>query len=223
MTTLDTQLQAVSASVRAQAPQAVLTALDAAIERLNHSDLLSHSLAVGAAMPPFVLPDATGQHVRSTDLLADGPLVISFYRGAWCPYCNLELRAWQERLPELAALGGRFVAISPQTPDASLSLAQKHALAYPVLSDAGHAVARQFGLVYRLDDELRPIYAGFGIDLPAVNGDHSFELPVPATYLIDASGRVIGRWIDADYRHRAEPAEVLAQLRAAAAVTTGTA
>ena len=110
-------------------------------------------------------------------------------------------------------LGATLVAISPQTPDASLTLAQKHALAYPVLSDPGHRVARQFGIVFTLDDSLRPVYEAFGIDLVAHNGDSSFELPVPATYLIDRDATVIGAWVDVDYRKRAEPSLVLARLR----------
>lgn len=213
MTTLASQLEAVSASVRAQAPAAVLATIDAANLRLAQSGLVERALRAGGRAPDFVLADATGRMVDSKHLRSRGPLILSFYRGAWCPYCNLELQAWQRHLPELERLGATLVAISPQTPDASLTLAQKHALAYPVLSDPGHRVARQFGIVFTLDDSLRPVYEAFGVDLLAHNGDSSFELPVPATYLIDRDATVIDAWVDVDYRKRAEPSLVLARLR----------
>lgn len=213
MTTLASQLEATSAVVREQAPTAALDAIEAANRRLAQSGLADHALRAGQRAPDFVLADATGRPVDSKTLRSRGPLVISFYRGAWCPYCNLELQAWQRHLPELDALGATLVALSPQRPDASLTLAQKHALAYPVLSDIGHRVARQFGIVYEVEETLRPVYQAFGIDLPAYNGDASFELPVPATYLVDRDGTIAGGWIDTDYRRRAEPSVVLSRLR----------
>lgn len=212
MTTLNSELEAMSASVRAQAPAAVLDAIDAANRRLAESGALDGALRVGQRAPDFALPDANGAKVSLGNLRSRGPVVLSFYRGAWCPYCNLELQAWQRHLPDLKDRGAAFAAISPQTPDASLTLAQKHALAYPVLSDLGNRVAREFGIVYTLDSSLRPIYEQFGVDLQAHNDDSSFELPVPATYLIGRDGIVAGAWIDADYRHRAEPSTVLTQL-----------
>ncbi|HJV63075.1 MAG TPA: peroxiredoxin-like family protein, partial [Albitalea sp.] len=189
-----------------------LEAIEAANRRLAQSGLTDRALRAGQRAPDFVLADATGRPVDSKQLRSRGPLVISFYRGAWCPYCNLELQAWQRHLPELDALGATLVAISPQVPDASLTLAQKHALAYPVLSDFGHRVARQFGIVYEVDEAVRPVYQAFGVDLPAYNGDASFELPVPATYLVDRDGTIAGEWIDTDYRRRAEPSVVLSRL-----------
>lgn len=212
MITLASQLQDVSASVSAQAPAHVVETIDAANRRLAQAGIADKALQVGRPAPRFVLPDATGQSVDSARLLESGPIVVTFYRGAWCPYCNLELQAWQRHLPDLRARGASLVAISPQTPDASLTLAEKHALAFPVLSDAGNQVARQFGLVFTLDASLRPVYELFGIDLPAYNGDPSFELPVPATYLLERDGTIAGAWIDVDYRRRAEPSDVLATL-----------
>ena len=213
MTTLDSELQSLSASVRAQAPAHVVDTIDNAMRQLAASGLAERALRVGEPAPSFALPDATGRSVDSKSLLARGPLVINFYRGAWCPYCNLELRAWQRHWSELQALGATLVAISPQMPDASLSLAEKHALAYPVLSDLGNRVARQFGIVFALDAGLRGVHESFGVDLAAINGDSSYELPVPATYLVDADATIRGAWIDVDYRRRAEPALVLARLR----------
>jgi peroxiredoxin len=212
MTTLASQLQDVSASVRAQAPAHIVETIDAANRLLAQAGIADNALQAGHPAPRFVLPDATGQRVDSARLLENGPLVVTFYRGAWCPYCNLELQAWQRHLPHLRARGAGVVAISPQTADASLTLAEKHALAFPVLSDAGNEVARQFGLVFTLDASLRTVYEVFGIDLPTYNGDRSFELPIPATYLLQRDGTIAGAWIDVDYRRRAEPSDVLETL-----------
>src|SRR5262249_51865316 len=162
-----------AASVRRMAPAQAVDAIDAANRRLVESGLAERALPVGAHAPDFVLPDATGRSVESRRLLADGPLVIKFYRGAWCPYCNLGLRACQRHLPELRALGAALVAISPQTPDASLTLAEKHALGFSVLSDLGNRVARQFGIVFTLDNSMRAVLEGFGVRLPEYNGDSS--------------------------------------------------
>lgn len=163
-------------------------------------------------MPDFELPDATGKLVRSSVLRTQGALLISFYRGHWCPYCNLALKALQERLADISALGAQLLAISPQTPDHSLSTQQKHELKFPVLSDLGNKVAKQFGLVYTLDASLKPIYEAFGIDLVAHNGDSNFELPIPATYLVAEDGSVLESFLDVDYRKRLAPETALAWL-----------
>lgn len=210
MKTLQTRLDEVSAWVRDQAPAGTADKIDAATARLAGSGIDERALQPGQQAPDFDLPDATGVLVRSAALRATGPLVLVFYRGAWCPYCNLALQAWQPHLAALRDLGATLLAISPQTPDVALSQREKLSLAHPVLSDAGNAVARRFGLVFELDESLRPVYAGFGIDLAAHNGDRSFELPVPATYVIDRDGRVAGVWFDVDYRRRPEPEDVMA-------------
>lgn len=170
-------------------------------------------LGVGDEAPDFTLPDATGRPVTLSNLLDAGPTVLSFYRGGWCPYCNIELRALQAALPDIRQLRGLLLAVSPQTPDASLSTQEKNELEFPVLSDVGNQTAREFGLVFTLPEPLRPIYEDFGIDVPADNGDESFELPTPATYVIDRNRAIRYAFVNADYRQRAEPAEVLGVLR----------
>lgn len=199
---LATELKAVTESVRQQAPTEVMTAMETATAKLAASGLAGKALKRGSRMPDFEIPDATGNIVSSTDLRAKGALLISFYRGHWCPYCSLELKALQERLADITAKGATLVAISPQTPDQSLTTQQKHALKFPVLSDSSNKVARKFGIVYTLDESLRPIYQAFGIDLQAHNGDGSFELPVPATYLVDKNGIVVEAYVNVDYRER---------------------
>jgi peroxiredoxin len=135
--------------------------------------------------------------------------VIVFYRGGWCPYCNLTLRAWQQRVPELAQRDASLVAISPQSPDNSLDTAEKNTLAFPVLSDSALEAARAFGIAFDLTPDLVEIYKGLGNDLPVRNGNGLWALPVPATFVIGRDGRVAFAHVEADYRQRAEPDDVL--------------
>ena len=193
-------------------PEEIRDAMEAAGQSV--ADFVSNLTVVdvNADAPNFSLPDATGKTVELGQLLKDGPVVLSFYRGGWCPYCNIELRALQAALPELQAHQTTLVAVSPQTPDQSLSTAEKNELEFSVLSDQGNNVAREYGLVFELPEELRPIYANFGIDVPAHNGDDTFELPVPATFVIDQDGKVRYAFVNADYRQRVEPSEIVAAL-----------
>jgi peroxiredoxin len=181
---------------------------------LAASGISQNALKAGDHVPDFRLPDARGNYVRLYTLLAKGPVVLSFYRGGWCPYCNLELRSLQKVLPQITALGAELVAISPQTPDESLSTAEMNELAFPVLCDACSVTAKAFGIAFDLAEELRPIYARFGHALPDKNGDDSWVLPIPATYVIDRDGTVALAFVDVDYRNRLEPKEILTVLQA---------
>ncbi len=206
---LAAQLKRQNDDARERIPAESLTIMDAATARLDASGLAESGVGVGDRAPGFELPDASGATVSLSSLLERGPVVLAFYRGGWCPYCSLELRALQARLPEIAAAGATLVAVSPQTPDNSLSTAERLELEFPVLSDVGNVVARSFGLVFTLPEDLREVYTGFGLDLPAANGDDSFELPIPATYVIAASGEVAWRFADPDYTRRGEPDDVI--------------
>lgn len=194
-------------------PPEVLNTMLGVTRRLVESGIAEKSLKVGDKAPDFDLPNATGEEVRLKELLDKGPVILNFYRGGWCPYCNLELNAYQKRLPHINELGASFVAISPQTPDHSLSTAEKYELQFKVLSDVGNKVADKFGLVFKLPDELQELYNKFGIVLPKFNGDESWELPMPGTYVIDKDGTVSYAFADADYTKRAEPDEVIAKLQ----------
>ena len=189
----------------------VLDSLDAGATKLGARTWPAK--AVGDAAPEFELPDARDGNVTLADLRRDGPVVLVFYRGAWCPYCNLQLRAFQSALEDLHAAGATLVAISPQTPDNSLTLAEQAELAFPVLSDVGNAVARSYGLVFALGAEDRELHAGIGIDLAASNGDDSWELPAPAVFVVDPDGTIRFASVAGDYRWRVGPDEVLAALR----------
>ncbi len=206
---LEQQLEHLTRDFAAQAPGDVIALMADAMAALADTGIAGKALTIGDAMPHFTLPDATGQTVDSRALLEKGPLIVTFYRGEWCPYCNLQLAALQRHLPAIAEHGTTLVAIAPTLPDESMNMRQKLNLAFPVLSDVGNAVARQFGLVYALDNRLRPIYAAFGVDLPARNGDDSWELPLAATYVVTRDGIIAHSFLTADYRRRLEPALLL--------------
>jgi len=212
-TSLATRLLDMHDQLATMLPADVLSALDAYAERLGREDYPA-ALRAGRTAPKFVLPDHRGEAVSLEALLAAGPVVVAFYRGQWCPYCNTQLHAYQEMLPEFSARRAQLVAISPQTPDNSLTTAERHALAFPVLVDAGSRVADQFGIALSIEGAMRDLHAGVGADLSAINGDSSWRVPVPATYVISQDGLIAADWIDGDFRHRAEPAEILAALDA---------
>ena len=148
--------------------------------------------------------------MRLSDRLQQGAVILTFYRGGWCPYCNLELRAYQQILPQIRAAGASLIAISPQTPDESLSTAEKNQLEFDVLSDRGSAVAQAYKIAFELPDDLKAIYTQFNHALPDVNGTPDWQLPIPATFVIAPNGEILLAHIDADYRNRLEPSEVLA-------------
>jgi peroxiredoxin len=186
----------------------------------RHIDELRNGLAktalkAGDRAPPVVLTNAKGAVVDIKALLSRGPVIVTFYRGGWCPYCNLELRAFQQIVPEIRAAGASLVAISPEKPDDTLSTAEKNALDFEVLSDVGQKIGRAFGLVYTFSDELKWAYREFGLDVPGKNGADEWALPISATYVIRQDGTIAYAYTDADYRDRAEPAEVLKALKEA--------
>lgn len=210
---LKSELDAFRAEFMGQVPAEIREAMGRADVELAASNIVASAAKAGDRVPDFTLPNVDGQQVRLSALLKQGPVVLSFYRGGWCPYCNLELRALQAHQDAMTALGASLVAISPQTPDESLSTAEKNALAFPVLSDSGSAVAKSLGIAFDLADELRPIYTRFGHALPDRNGTDSWALPIPATFVIDRDGVIAFAFVDTDYRNRLEPADIIAVLQ----------
>ena len=168
---------------------------------------------VGDAAPDFTLPSATGGSLRLRDQLARGPIILAFYRGGWCPYCNLQLRAYQREMTRIRELNGSLLAISPQTPDNSLDTAQKNTLAFDVVSDVGSHVAKAYGLAFQMPDELQCIYESRNINLPKFNGGDDWTLPIPATFLVNREGRIVLSHVDVDYRTRLDPEDVIAALQ----------
>jgi len=208
---LQQELDDFMAQVRTQVPADVLAPIERFYaEELHAAGRFPKVLTVGQQAPLFELPDAHGRPVRLDELLARGPVVLSFYRGAWCPFCNMELRALQQILPALQAVGATLVAVSPELPDHSLPMVEREGLSFPVLTDRGNALARQFGIVFSLEGDIRRISLDvFQVDLPKFNGDQSWELPVPATFVIAPDRTIRMAFFDPEFRHRVEPQAVL--------------
>lgn len=210
---LEQELDDFRAQFARTAPAGRVALYDVKVEELRGRFPLKDALSIGQVAPDFSLPDTYGKLIRLSDALRSGPAIVTFYRGDWCPYCNLELRAYQRLLPEITHLGGRVMAISPQLPDGSLSTREKNELQFDVLSDTGNDVARSFGLVYSLPEELREALRGNGKALPGINGDESWELPLPATFVIAPDRRVTLAFVEIDYRKRLDPDDIVVSLR----------
>ncbi|MCX4426457.1 peroxiredoxin-like family protein [Streptomyces mirabilis] len=211
---LNVELRAFYDSRQKQIPADVRVVMQRAAQELAESGQADRAVNVGAKAPFFTLPSATGQALALDELLAAGPVVLTFYRGAWCPYCNIALRSLQQHHDAITARGARLVAVSPQIPDESLSLAEKHELAFDVLSDLGSDTAKQYGLAFDLPGDLAAVYDSLGIDLDRSNAGHARTLPLPATYVIDGQGTIRWAFVNTDYTTRAEPADILAALDA---------
>jgi peroxiredoxin len=212
--TLKEELDARRAQFMQTAGPEKVAAYQRGVDELVAAGLAAQAVARGDAAPDVTLPNARGEPVTLSKLLAKGPVVLTFYRGGWCPYCNMQLRAYQRALPELRALGASLVAVSPEAPDKSLSTAEKNALEFEVLSDVKGEAGRAYRLFFELSDELKALYAAGGNDLAKVNADGEWHLPMPATYVIGTDGRVALANVDPEYRNRLEPAEIVDALRA---------
>jgi peroxiredoxin len=168
--------------------------------------------ASGHRPPVFELQDHNGKSVSSAELLAQGGLVICFFRGRWCPFCVGQMEAMNQILPQIREAGVSLVAISRQTVKQSFFMADQHKLRFPLLSDAGNRVARHFGLVYRVASDQETVYRRAFVNLPFANGDDSWELPIPATFILERDGRVLYASASPDYTERPEPREIVLKL-----------
>jgi len=185
-----------------------------AVEELKQRGIAANILPVGVKATEFELQDHDGKLVRSADLLAKGRLVLCFIRGRWCPFCVGQMEAMNLIMPEIERSGATFVAISPQTVKQSYFMHEQHKLRFPLLSDAGNEVAREFRLTYRVPAQQEVIYRRAFVNLPLANGDESWELPIPATYIIDRNGTILFASANEDYTDRPEPSELFDILRA---------
>jgi peroxiredoxin len=211
--TLKQEIETFVSETAGRIPPQVLTELKQSIDQVKASGIAQRALTAGDQAPAFTLPNAQGSTVALTDLLQYGPVIISFYRGIWCPYCNLELRAYQRILSDIRAAGGDFIAISPQTPDNSLSTSERNGLEFEVRSDRANRVASEFGIAYAIPDVVKRVTAMFGADIAEINGSDDGCLPISATYVVDTQRQIVLANIDADFRVRLEPADALAALR----------
>ncbi|WP_141432139.1 peroxiredoxin-like family protein [Bacillus sp. 03113] len=199
-------------SFKIKAPLEKQRLMEKATKELTDSNI-AKGLKINEQAPDFTLKDATGANVSLYEELKKGPVILTFYRGAWCPYCNLELKAYQRILHDIKETGAQLIAVSPQTPDASLTMKEKNELEFFVLSDPNGLVAENYQLLFKLPDYLIEIYKQSGLDVPSHNGNDAWELPVPATYLIDQNGKIRFASVDPDYRNRVEPSELIELLR----------
>lgn len=191
-----------------KAPPEVVAVMRRATADLIASGKATRALKAGDRAPAFALADQDGVTRNLTELLAQGPLVLSFYRGVWCPYCNLELEALQATAAKIRSMGSNLVAISPQTAPNSRKAQKDHGLSFPVLSDPGNELANRFGLRFQLPADLAAIYKQFGIDLSQFNGDTSQTLPMPARYVVDRAGVIQYAEVNPDYTRRPDPDEL---------------
>lgn len=212
MASLKEEISAYKAATKDRVPGEIQATMRQATEELKASGIEKLALKAGDTMPDFELPNQHGELRRLSDYLATSPVVLNIYRGGWCPYCNMEMKALHAVQAEIEARGARLVGMAPETPDKALSTAERNGINIDILSDAGNRVAEKLGLVFELAQALRPIYEKFGIDIPVYNGDQSFKLPVPATYIIGQDRVIAYAFVNADYTERLEPAEIVAKL-----------
>jgi len=191
------------------ADPSVVRAFNEFQEELETSTKAKRYLKEGDLFPDFKLMNAVGKEVSLSDKLLNGPLVISFYRGTWCPYCNIELMGYEALLDDIKAAGGDFLAISPELPDLSMSLKERRNLSFEVLSDQDNQLAEQLGIVFEVGSEVLRLYNGFGIDLEQTQGNENNRLPIPATFVIDENRKIKLAYVDVDYTKRFEPSEVI--------------
>ena len=211
---LQNQLDTITTNTRGLVQPERLAVTDQSVQDLFATGIEERVLRAGAKAPEFALKDIRGKVVKSDDLLSLGPLVVNFFRGRWCPYCMTELEAWQQRYAEIRERGGLLVAISPQLVRQNDFTVQRHALTFPVLSDPQAEVAAAFGAAYTVPEELRRHYRSILINIPFINGDESWRLPLAATFVVQQDGTIAFAQAYADHRVRPEPADVMAALEA---------
>lgn len=211
MPSLTEQLESKANLFKEKADPEKVKNYEAAIQKVAESGIIEKSKKEGDKAPNFTLPNAKGEQISLSDKTKEGYTIITWYRGGWCPYCNLTLRAWQDILPQMQAENIQFVAISPELPDSTLSTKEKNELEFEVLSDAGNKVAKEYGIVFPLDESIKAPYKNMGIE--EYNGDDSYTLPLAATYVINSDNEIVYAFLDADYKKRAEPSEVLAKVK----------
>lgn len=182
--------------------------IDTSLEELRKARITERAAKSGGDFPGFSLPGTQGKIYDSAEMLKDGPLIVTFYRGSWCPYCNIQLAEYQKHLAEWEKLGAKIVAISPELPDSTTAFAAKRNLTFPLLFDKDNAFAAKLGLVYGLPKDLKEVYKSFGIDLTTTQGNENWRLPIAATYVVGKDGKIVYHFLDVDYTRRAEPSEI---------------
>ncbi len=186
--------------------------MEDAIKELEESGIIAKATKKGNKAIDFTLKDSEGNSITLSEEYKKQPIILTFYRGGWCPYCNLQLRAYQEKLAEFKEAGGKLIAISPESKESASETSQKNKTEFPILTDSMNTIARKYGLVFKLNEELKEIYLSVGLDLEKNQGNTAWELPIPATYVIDTKGNIVYSFLNVDYVQRAEPADIISEL-----------
>lgn len=203
------QLEALSENSKSKIPAKQKEIMASAEKQLSQTDILSGAPTVGSVLPDGVLLSTMGESTTLYQALGSKPAIVTFYRGGWCPYCNLQLHAYQKHLSTIHDLGATLIAISPELPDNTLSTKEKNELTFTVLSDTNNSYAKKIGIVFSLPTDLENTYSEFGIDLKKNQGNRKAELPLAATFVIDSRRTIRYAFIDTDYKKRAEPATLI--------------
>jgi peroxiredoxin len=213
MMNLKEELGAFAQQMSENAPQEVLNTMGTEIGKLANSGIMDTALKVGDKAPEFELIDSDGDVVSLSNLTKKGNVVISFNRGNWCPFCSIEFKHLQNSINDIKSAGANLVSISPQLPEKSAELKSQNGLDYPILYDKRNEVAKKFGIAFSLAEALRPIHKAFEMDIPAHNGEDSFELPIPATFVIDSNNEIVFASVNPNWMERAESNEYLPLLQ----------
>lgn len=192
--------------------KARMTMLEAT-QKLKESGIVDKAVKKGDSYIDFSLPNVDGKQVKLSQKLKQGPIILTFYRGGWCPYCNLQLKAYQDHLEKFEQAGGQLIAISPESMDSAETTVKKNDLKFEILTDNMNKYARKYGLVFKLDDDLKDVYLQFGLDLEKNQGNDSWEVPIPATYVISKEGKIVYSFLNVDYVQRAEPKDIIKALK----------
>lgn len=193
-------------------PDEAKTIVNENFEEIMSSSYGDKALKEGDRAIEFTLANATGEDTQLSSLLEQGPVVLNFYRGGWCPFCNLEFKSLHDILPQIKQHGATLIGVSPELPDNSMNTIEKHNLQFKVLSDVGNKLAEQYGLIMKVPEVIRPLYLEWGLDLPGFNGEDSWELPIPATYVISKDGKIVSAYINKNYTERMEPEDIIKAL-----------
>ncbi|WES95664.1 peroxiredoxin-like family protein [Chryseobacterium arthrosphaerae] len=212
MNTLAKQIEQLNQELSSQLPQEVINAFGKSVDDLKTKNMEDKCIRPGEKMPEFILPNATGKMIDSNDILKKGKMILAFYRGSWCPYCNLELKFLQDNLSRIKDKNAVLIAVSPQTPDHSLSMAEKNRLGFEVLSDQNNDFAKKLGIVFQLQDFVLPYYRNLGINLSEFNNNDENLLPVPAVFVVDQDRRIIFKYLDVNYMNRVDVEELIQAL-----------
>jgi peroxiredoxin len=212
MNSLAKQIESLNNELSQQIPQEVSEVFEKSINDLKTQNIENKSIQIGDILTPFSLPNTKNQLIHSKDVLKKGKMILAFYRGSWCPYCNLELRALQNNIAKITDNNVSLLAVSPQSPDHNMALTEKHELTFEVLTDENNKLAKQLGISFKLQEFAIPTYQAIGINLEDFNQDDENTLPVPAVFVVDTDGVVIYKFVDTDYRNRLNIDELIQSL-----------